>query len=63
MTLVWITLGVAVWVFIGCGVLAWADNANQDLFKWASSGPPFGYSLVLLAWPWVVYRFRRESNV
>lgn len=48
------------WILLGAAVLASVDDDEQRLFNWARTGP-FGRTgtiLVLLAWPYVAWKFR-----
>lgn len=55
----WILIGVFMWFFVGCAVLAAVDHKDKRLFKWASSCPIlFGYELVVMAWPYIAWKFR-----
>lgn len=53
----WAAVGLLVWIALGCAVLALIDDEDR-LFKWAIECPIlFGYELMLLIWPIVVWYF------
>lgn len=54
------------WFIVGCAVLSAIDDADQRLFKWASSCPlPGGYVLTVTMWPiifWFWHRSRKDAH-
>jgi len=54
-----IVLAFGGWIILGCGVLAAVDNRERSLYEWARSAPnQLLYVLVLIAWPYVAWKFR-----
>ena len=57
------TLGLGCWLVVGCAVFAAIDSEDERLFKWAKSAPCFPlYMLVIVAWPYVTWRWLREET-
>lgn len=57
MPLIYACGGFALWMVLGCMILAFIDDETQSLLKWADACP-LGIGSVIVCWPivaWVWY--------
>lgn len=52
-------LAFAMWLFVGCVVLALVDKDNE-LYLWMKSGPSVAWIITVGLWPFFVYRYTKR---
>jgi hypothetical protein len=46
------------WVALGCTVLAWVDDYEQALWRRIDAAPLHWALVLVVLWPWTVWRWR-----